>query len=315
MNLTSQISQKMKRLLFIPLVVFFACSEQKEAPSNNIEKPKETVVQSDTITEVETEVSEPKEEKLPSRLPETLYGFYVGEFKAELVKEEKAYSYQNRINISIDSVFGEEIYGHSVVAGNDRPFQGMIKKNNGGTYSVSAEEPGDDQYDGKFFFDIYPDQKSLKGSWTANDSKLAVTIRKYELKAAKFKYDPTLKMPEEISWEVVYDDKNLPQEWLDGEFLTGDAVVVNASTKLLTKEEVGNMYKGDLEIIRNAIYARHGYSFKNRKIRYIFDNFVDWYIPVTTDVRAELTELEMKNIALIKRYEEHAERYYDAYGR
>ncbi len=36
---------------------------------------------------------------------------------------------------------------------------------------------------------------------------------------------------------------------------------------------------------------------------------------ISTDVRNELTELEKKNIDLIKRYEEHAEKYYDEYGR
>jgi len=38
-------------------------------------------------------------------------------------------------------------------------------------------------------------------------------------------------------------------------------------------------------------------------------------MPVSTDVRAQLTDLEKKNIDLIKRYEEHAEKYYDEYGR
>jgi hypothetical protein len=38
-------------------------------------------------------------------------------------------------------------------------------------------------------------------------------------------------------------------------------------------------------------------------------------MPVSTDVRNDLTDLEKKNIELIKRYEEHAEKYYDEYGR
>jgi hypothetical protein len=74
------------------------------------------------------------------------------------------------------------------------------------------------------------------------------------------------------------------------------------------------MYKGDLEIIRNAIYARHGYSFKNRKMRYVFDQ-IDWYNPVHVDIRSDLTDLEKKNIDLLKRYEGHAVTYYDSFGR
>lgn len=75
------------------------------------------------------------------------------------------------------------------------------------------------------------------------------------------------------------------------------------------------MLKSDMEILRNSIYARHGYSFKTRKMRYVFDTYVDWYIPMSTDVSKELTPLEQENIALLKRYEQHAETYYDTFGR
>ena len=90
---------------------------------------------------------------------------------------------------------------------------------------------------------------------------------------------------------------------------------LNASTDILSNQDIENLNKGELEILRNMIYARHGYSFKNRKMRYFFDSWIDWYIPVSTDIRAKLTDLEKKNIDLIKRYEQHAERYYDYFGR
>jgi hypothetical protein len=48
------------------------------------------------------------------------------------------------------------------------------------------------------------------------------------------------------------------------EQLTGEVTKYNGSTTEL-KESLQNLYKGDLEIIRNAIYARHGYSFKTRR--------------------------------------------------
>ena len=99
------------------------------------------------------------------------------------------------------------------------------------------------------------------------------------------------------------------------EFLTEDASKFNASKTVLRNKDVENMHKGDLEVTRNAIYARHGYSFKNRRTRYVFDRYVDWYMPVSTNVTQELTELEKKNIDLLKRYEQHAERYYDSFGR
>jgi hypothetical protein len=50
-------------------------------------------------------------------------------------------------------------------------------------------------------------------------------------------------------------------------------------------------------------------------MRYLFDNLVEWYVPSNVDVRNELTALEKDNIALIKRYEDHAEKYYDEFSR
>lgn len=50
-------------------------------------------------------------------------------------------------------------------------------------------------------------------------------------------------------------------------------------------------------------------------MRYFFDNYIDWYMPVNTDIRNSLTDIEKRNIELLKRYEEHAENYYDEYGR
>ena len=89
----------------------------------------------------------------------------------------------------------------------------------------------------------------------------------------------------------------------------------SAPRALRGRSAMSNMHKGDLEVIRNAIYARHGYFFKNRKMRYLFDYAVDWYIPLYTDVRGMLTEVERKNVDLLKRYENHASKYYDSFGR
>ncbi len=116
-----------------------------------------------------------------------------------------------------------------------------------------------------------------------------------------------------MSWSQLYEKH--PKFEDREESLTEDVLSFNASNEELKKEDIENMYKGDLEVMRNAIYARHGYSFKNRKMRFIFDSSVDWYMPVSTDIRDDLTDLERKNIDLLKRYEEHAGRYYDVFGR
>lgn len=247
---------------------------------------------------------------MPTEHPE-LIGSYVGMFLAKEYDENKKPMWSNKINITVDHIAGDKIVGHSVVAGNVRPFEGEIA-NEDGLWMIDAQEPGDDKYDGKFSFAIHPDG-SLKGQWYANNKSLAVTKREYDLEKKTFKYDPNAEIPEFMEFTAVYDSYNEENDM--EEVLTDDCTRFNASAQKLKKEDIENLYKGDLEVIRNAIYARHGYSFKNRKMRYFFDNNVDWYFPTSTDVRGELTELEKQNIELLKRYEQHAERYYDTFGR
>jgi len=95
---------------------------------------------------------------------------------------------------------------------------------------------------------------------------------------------------------------------------SGDVNKYNASTDSLTAPQVANMKKADLFILRNAIYARHGYSFKNQSLRAYFD-LQPWYIPISNDIKNELTPTEKKNIELLLRYEKNAKEYYDGFGR
>jgi hypothetical protein len=66
--------------------------------------------------------------------------------------------------------------------------------------------------------------------------------------------------------------------------------------------------------MRNEIYARHGYSFKMKEVRRYFDQ-QDWYMPISTDVRTQLSTVEVKNEKIIKNFEKYAEESYDDYGR
>lgn len=93
-----------------------------------------------------------------------------------------------------------------------------------------------------------------------------------------------------------------------------DFAEVNPSAQLLSKTQVENLTKADIYVLRNSIYARHGYSFRNRQLRAYFDK-QDWYIPVHANIKSDLTEIEKKNIQLLLKYEDHAEEYYDEFGR
>lgn len=253
---------------------------------------------------------EAKFERKTAAAKDVMLSMYVGVFRAKKMNDKKNPMLENKITISLDSISNDVLYGHSVVAGNSRTFSGKFIKENG-MYIAECKEPGDNKYDGVFSFTLNPQNETIKGSWISNDKKLPVTERTFDLKKVEFKYNPHQELGD-ISAEVYQSNNENNDEY---ERITSDAGKINASTTLLKKEDVENMYKRDLEVMRNAIYARHGYSFKNRQMRYFFDNYVDWYIPVSTDVSGELTDIEKKNIELIKRYEKHAESYYDVFGR
>lgn len=255
-----------------------------------------------------------------------LYGFWVGNFEMDYQEDEwpeeeieEDFEYSKKINISIDKIADGKIEGHSVVAGNYRPFTGSITKDSG-RYFVEAKEPGDHPHDGVFKFQM--NDTMLYGTWVAYDKKDSVH-RKYELKRRVFKYDPETMLDKVISY---VDYKKVKEQYIkldDGmdsfitEFnatATDKIYEINASNTMLTAADVSNLKKGDLLIIRNAVYARHGYSFKNKALRMFFDA-QEWYIPVNSDIKDALTEIEKSNIELLMTYEKNAEEYYDHFGR
>ena len=143
-------------------------------------------------------------------------------------------------------------------------------------------EPGDDKADGVFKFTWMRKTKTLVGEWEPNDKKIGV--RKFDLAARKFKYDPKA--------------GKYPQ----------------SSTRKLTAKDVENLKNEELRLMRNEIYARHGYSFKLADMRDHFDK-LDWYMPMAIDITTKLTEVESANAVLIRHYEKYSADHYDDFGR
>ena len=75
------------------------------------------------------------------------------------------------------------------------------------------------------------------------------------------------------------------------------------SSKLLTQDDLENLLKHELYIMRNEIYARHGLIFQNKKLKKYFDK-QPWYKPRYNDVSNMLSETEKKNIAFLKKVED-----------
>lgn len=289
----------MRATLFflIPMITLFACNES----------PKEIKTIQQEGSEKEEKSAVTKEMRI-----ESPKHYYVGIFEADGdLKYDRDPSATNKISICIDKLENGQITGRSIVAGNERPFSGDYIADHDNVFKLNMKEPGDDKYDGIFKAVLDTQQHTLVGEWSAFDTNLPVPTRKFDLKRKTFIYNPSAIMPKDIIGAEFYNS-NIDENY---EAVTADAIKFNPSQVKLSKENIQNMYKGDLEVLRNSIYARHGYSFKNRRVRYLFDNFVEWYIPTTTDVRNDLTELEKENIAFIKRYENHAAKYYDEYSR
>ena len=75
-----------------------------------------------------------------------------------------------------------------------------------------------------------------------------------------------------------------------------------ASERLLSSSDLSGLSKYDLKIMRNEIFARHGYIFQTNDMKNYFQNQF-WYSPQYNNVNSKLTNIERENIALIKSYE------------
>ncbi len=192
----------------------------------------------------------------------------------------------NKITVLISRLSGDTISGRSIVGGNDRPFTGTLYKN-ADSIHIRANEPGDQTHDGKFNFTIEASQPNkLSGTWSVykTDMPNADASKTFSLDKKAFVYKTDV-----------------------GEYPI-------ASERLMADSDVNNLLKEELEQMRNEIYARHGYCFSRKDTRQQFENY-DWYIPNSVDVRNDLTEIEKKNIVLIKKYEKYAKDYGYDFGR
>ena len=254
-----------------------------------------------------------------------LYGNWVGDFVAKVYDTTSNFVYVNKINIVIKKIEGNKVFGQSIVAGNSRPIAGEFR-HVADSLIFTMKEPGDKKDDGKFEFSIK--NNVLNGTWFANNKKQAVTHRTFKLKKQSFEYNPNLMLPEDEAYIDYYSEKidtivetqtdstSVPETYYQETYRSaGDVITkINSSTKKLTENDLKNLKKLELEILRNTIYARHGYTFKKKSYRQFFDS-VEWYIPVSENVDAKLTALEKANIKLLERFEQYAEDNYDSFGR
>jgi hypothetical protein len=77
----------------------------------------------------------------------------------------------------------------------------------------------------------------------------------------------------------------------------GQYVIV--SQELLGDKDLDYLSRRDLMLIRNEIFARYCYKFKDTTLLGHFKRQYNWYVPLLEDVSNFITPIENKNIALI----------------
>ncbi len=283
--------RKITTILFCSLLLF-SCKEKKKQTSQTPTKPE---------------------------MHKEQYGSYIGIFS----DYDHEGDIRTTISLQIKMITEDGVQGYSIVKGNKRQFTGQIVQN-GNAFVLDLKEPGDKNSDGIYHLTITGD--SINGTWKPllADSKLKT--KDIQLVKKKFEYNPELKLELDEDGQYIdstshkdsvihpYEDSS-ETETVSYYRSASDAVLkLNASTDILSESQLKNLKKLDLEIIKNNIYARHGFAFKTEKARQFFD-FQSWYIPIYDDVEDQLTKTERSNIETINRFIKYAADNYNTFGR
>lgn len=117
----------------------------------------------------------------------------------------------------------------------------------------------------------------------------------------KFKADSTIAAEKINQNTVAKQEEKTPSNLVNNSSnLSGNFPY--ASQRLLTSSDIKGLSKQELKIMRNEIFARHGYIFKTEEMKSYFSN-QSWYIGQNDDVSSFISTIEKQNIELIKKYE------------
>ncbi|MEO1055154.1 MAG: YARHG domain-containing protein, partial [Bacteroidota bacterium] len=161
----------------------------------------------------------------------------------------------------------------------------------------------------------------ISGDW--NDDGTAWVNHYRNLSEVKIDKDGNFRSKEYTGQFVIYNDAEakpclkIDNPWssmlAEGEYELGPKTssvdeafagkFPQASTTILDEEELKSWPSEDLQIMRNEIFARYGYTFRpNGKMDQYFRK-QSWYKAHHKDVNSFLTSIEQKNIQLIRKEE------------
>lgn len=123
--------------------------------------------------------------------------------------------------------------------------------------------------------------KELRRLWVADSSSFEVALARAESSAT---------------------NKSLPKSVADANSVTVDRLIERALTEELAESDLDGTSKPELRLVRNGIFARLGYSFRDADLRTYFRSR-SWYRPRHTNIEVVergLTEAQKRNIETIK---------------
>jgi hypothetical protein len=174
---------------------------------------------------------------------------------------------EQKIAVFIQSIDRNQVKGYSVLGKNKQNFSGKVQTTSQG-YKITATESGAKASSGVFTFAVTHNQPNvLEASWESATGK--VKPKYFDLKPQQCRYQKDV----------------------------GDYSV--ASQRLLKDDDL-QIPAEELDWMRNEVYARHGYSFANKDIANQFST-KSWYMPCSTNVENQLTQIEKTNIQRIKK--------------
>lgn len=108
---------------------------------------------------------------------------------------------------------------------------------------------------------------------------------------------------EEVEINDTLSDKDTGEDvdYTDEEETKG-AFLFPSDSVLITDEELEKLDDKKIELIKNEIYARHGYIFTNQALKKYFESF-SWYKPNDDYSPKLLNQTEKANLKIIKKFQ------------
>jgi len=99
-----------------------------------------------------------------------------------------------------------------------------------------------------------------------------------------------------LEFQPVKEDGSFSKPYTDLKAIERENYIF--SHRVFEKEELIHKTEEELDIIKNEIFASHGYVFTTKRWQEYFET-KSWYIPSDKDAVNKLTAIEKKNIELI----------------